>query len=384
MKIEKELAFPIEEYQERLRKVRETMVQRGIDLLLVHSPANICWISGYQTFDLIAYSCLIIPLEQSPVTQLWDLEEGNLLLTAWFENASTFTPEDNIAEQLAGWIKNNGFSKGQIGIELSSRWISAANYEQVRKLLPDTKFVNASGLVEELRLIKSPTELDYIRRACQITDEGVEAAFAAATVGKTENDVAAAAASALFSAGSEYMCNSPIVSVGRRASIPHSTHKREKIRAGDTLFIEFGGTFQRYSGLIMRTAVAGAPSDIVRKIADACIDTVNRLIEVIGPDVPGTEVVAHAEPGLDSIREIAHWHGNFAYSTGLGFSPTWADCGWTIRPGSKEVIHEGMVLHLPIVVRIIGEVGVGFSETVIVTDKGCEVVTQSPRELVIF
>jgi Xaa-Pro aminopeptidase len=152
----------------------------------------------------------------------------------------------------------------------------------------------------------------------------------------------------------------------------------------DTVFIEFGGTFQRYSGLIMRTAVAGTPSYQVSKISDACIETVNRLVEVIGPDVTGKEVVEYAASGLDPIREMVHWHGNFAYSTGLGFSPTWADCNWTIRPGGKEVIREGMALHLPIVVRIIGEVGIGFSETLIVTDRGCEVLSKSPRGLVVF
>jgi len=256
--------------------------------------------------------------------------------------------------------------------------------EHLRASLPGAEFVNASGLVEHLRLIKSPAELDYARRACQIADKGVEAAFAAAAVGRTDNDVAAAAAAALFGAGSEYMCHSPIVSAGRRASIPHATHKRGEIHPGDTLFVEFGGSFHRYSGLIMRTGVAGPPSDTVRKIADACIDTVNRLVEVIGPDVPGVEVVAHADRGLDPIRDMVYWHGNFAYSTDLGFPPTWADCGWTIRLDSNNVIREGMVLHLPIVVRIVGEVGVGFSETVIVSDEGCEVVTQSPRELVVF
>ena len=106
-----------------------------------------------------------------------------------------------------------------------------------------------------VKVTKSPREIEYIRRAARITDAGVTAAIDAAREGATDNDVAAAANRAMFDAGTEYMCISPIVTSGARSGVLHSTHKRNTLEKEDSVCVELGGCYQRYTAPIMRNLI---------------------------------------------------------------------------------------------------------------------------------
>jgi Xaa-Pro dipeptidase len=179
------------------------------------------------------------------------------------------------------------------------------------------------------------------------------------------------------------MCLDPIVTVGPRAGLPHSTHRRVTIAPGDTVFIEIGACLDRYTAPLMRTAVAGAPSPVVREAAAACRAANDTAIAALQPGVPACEVALAAERVWAGVLPGRIWHGIYAYSVGLSFPPKWDDCPFTVRVTDKAPLREGMVLHATTSLRQPGEWGVTFSETVVVTADGAERLTVSPRELVV-
>jgi Metallopeptidase family M24 len=111
-------------------------------------------------------------------------------------------------------------------------------YESLLAALPHASFVDASGLPERVKVIKSPREVAYLRQAADFTDAGMRAALATTAEGRTDNDVAAAAYQAMISAGSEFLSIPAIVNAGRYSGISHSTHKRHRLEQGDVLFLE--------------------------------------------------------------------------------------------------------------------------------------------------
>ena len=147
--------------------------------------------------------------------------------------------------------------------------------------------------------------------------------------------------------------------------------------------MEVGACVNRYSAPIMRTAVIGLPSDTVKLMADACQESVDIMIEHIRPGVQGCQVAAAAGKALRNVPDDLVWHGYYGYSVGLGFPPSWADCPIYITETDKTELKAGMVFHCNTSLRSIGRFGVACGETILVSDKGCEVLTSLPRALAI-
>src|SRR4029077_14987923 len=97
------------------------------------------------------------------------------------------------------------------------------------------------------------------------------------------------------------------------------------IRRGDPVYMEYTGTYLRYNAPTMRTAVLGEPSAEVSRYSDACVQTLNILLEEIRAGRTGHEVAMVAKKGLAPIWDEVYWHAGFGYAIGLGFQPTWTE-----------------------------------------------------------
>ena len=102
----------------------------------------------------------------------------------------------------------------------------------------------------------------------------------------------------------------------------------------------------------------------------------------MGPGIAARDAAEAGWRELKTAGEDLVFHGTFGYGIGAGFPPNWADASGFIRSDQDTVLEPGMVFHHPVAVRRLGEFGVAFSETSVITDDGCEVLTQGPRELI--
>ena len=379
--IDTEFAFSIAEYKARVSKVRQAMAERAIDAVIVTFPPNVLYLSGFQTFSNNNGETFLLPIEGDPLLIVDGPEAGGALLHSWVTRQFTYEPDLSRESQLATLLVDEDLDHKRIGVESGTRGTPANFLTTLADLLPNIEIADIGDIIDNVKAIKSPAEIQYIRTGAAATDIGVKAAVEAACEGGSDNDIAAAASQAMISAGSEYMCLSPIATSGPRSGILHSTHKRNTLSKGDIILVEMGACYQRYTAPTMRTISIGEPNDEAKRMSDACLTALNNVLMHLRPGISAHEV---AEAGWKGMREAGSdyvFHGSFGYAVGAGFPPYWADGTASIQSGIRTILQPGMVFHHPIALRKLGHYGVAFSETSVITERGHEVLTNSPRHL---
>jgi len=136
-----------------------------------------------------------------------------------------------------------------------------------------------------------------------------------------------------------------------------------------------------YTAANFRCAAVGKPSDQVLFMAEACIASLNALIGAMKPGAVACDVAAKADLAWTEATSRYVWHGYYAYSLGIGFPIDWNDCPVVIKHGESFVLEPGMVFHCTTSLRDTAKYGTAFSETVLITESGAEVLTNVPRVL---
>jgi Xaa-Pro dipeptidase len=130
--------------------------------------------------------------------------------------------------------------------------------------------------------------------------------------------------------------------------------------------------------------VLGAPNPVVAAMAQASRGALESMLADMRPGASFAAAAARAKPIIRSAGPEMIFHGTYAYSIGLGFPGTsWSDAPVEVRDGEVGTFEPGMVLHLPMSLRLAGKYGVAFSETVAITASGCEVLGDMTRDLFI-
>jgi Xaa-Pro aminopeptidase len=265
---------------------------------------------------------------------------------------------------------------------LRSRYLSYEQGKQLHNLLDSHEMVDGTDIVPSCMLLKSDAELNYIRKAALYTQSGMQAAIDALAVGATDNSVAAEAYHAIVAAGSEYMSSDPIVCAGANSAVPHGHFSNRHVAAGDIVLLELSGCAGRYSAPLMRAVSMGPADSRVRTAAETCREALEEILSAMAPGRPFSDAARRGRAVIEKAGPNMIFHGTYAYSIGAGFpGVSWADAPVEVRDDSRGQFESGMVLHMPISLRLRGEFGVAISETVAITAQGLEVVTQFERQL---
>lgn len=376
-----QLPFTPAEYEARIAACRKAMREREIDYLVLNSPENIYYLSGFITRGYYVFQALVVTQSSEPILVVRRYEQVNVERLSHYRNVAVWHDTDVPAAVLARTLSNLGAAGKTIGLDANSVFFPVSAYETLRTSLPEAKFVNGSAAMEG-RAIKSPQEIAYIRRAAEARNAGLKAAQEAARPGRTENDVAAAFHHAAISAGSEYMAGPPYIVSGPRTALPHATWAGRRIEKGDLVQVEGSGNWKRYSAPLMRTWTMGKPSDSVRRAADASMAGADAAIAAIKPGATSGAVDAACR-GAVARAGLAHaFVHRTAYSVGVGICPGWGEGAvMDLKPDDPRVLKPGMVFHLVPVLFPDPDVSVGITALVLVTDTGCEVISDYSREL---
>lgn len=379
----RELTFPVAEFEARVAATRQAMDEAGLDALLVTNRVDLHYLAGYHTFGVGNHACLVLPREGAPTVQTTAMEIPSATAAGWIPDVRCvpWVGQGSAGAQLARILREKGLDTKRVGIQPQVAGLLPFILEQVQRAALGMHLIDASHLVARQRLVKSAREIECLRKAAQYTEAGIRASYAAVAAGRNENDVARAGYDAMIAAGSEFMSVQPIVTTGVRTGYSHQTYRRNPLMPGDPVFLEYGGCHLRYTAPLMRTAVLGRPSDKVRRIADAALATLDAVIEAAKPGRTGHEIASIGKRAHAGVSREIFLPGAYGYHVGVGFPPTWADGIGFIAEGVEDVLRPGMTFHLPLAFRCPGEFGIGISETILVTEFGCEPLTTLPRDL---
>jgi Xaa-Pro aminopeptidase len=376
---ESELPFPLAEFESRREAVRQAMQAAGFEALLLTDPADIYYLTGYHTFEVSVYTCLVVSLDRL-VLQVPSIETGPAVVTAWVDEIIGYRWEgiDEVIDPLAETLT----PFRTIGIDLYGAGLRFGVIRELQSRLGAARFRDDGGdLIDRIRIVKTPAELDCLRESARITSAGLAAAEAIIAPGVTDNEVAAEGSRALLAAGSEFMSLQPIVTSGRRISIIHVNHKRKVIEADDPVFLEFGSAFQRYTAPMMRTAVAGRATPEMQAMRDVCREMFEALTAAMRPGNRFDDAARAAEAVLAPHAERVFFSGVFGHAVGAQFPPSWVEGTGYIARGQEREFQADMVFHLPLCLRIPGQWGIGLSDTVRVTPQGGKPLTDNDWQL---
>jgi Xaa-Pro dipeptidase len=375
------LPFALDEYRQRLAAVRRHLAARHVDACLISIPENIYYLTGFTSTGYYMYQTLVLPSEGEPLFVTYLEEKINVIRRSWMDRYLTYSVVEDPVEVTVRALREMGLEDKVLAIEESGFFFPIRTYKRLLELLPRARWTDGSGAVEQARLVKSPAEIGYIRQAAKAAMAGMQAALAAVARGRSENDLAAEVYRATLQHGSEYPGSPPYVVSGERSGLPHGTWEGRILRDGDIVFLEHSGCIKRYSAAMMRTAFLGTPPDVVRRTAGIILEGLAKAIDAIRPGATSGEVDAACRNTiLDAgFPDYTHETG---YSIGVCYPPGWNESHiMNLHPGDDTVLRPNMVFHL-VPSLIIPEMNghVGFSDTVVVTENGREVLTDGEVE----
>jgi Xaa-Pro dipeptidase len=376
-----EAAFPKDELDRRLAAARAAIGRREISTLIVTGPENIYYLTGQQTPGYYTFQALLLPADGEPCFIIRRLEAMNCMVNSYIKRVEVYDDGTDPLVLLSDLLAQRKATR--IAIDKRGWFLPIAVYESLQANLGD--LADGAGVIESLRAVKSPAEIERIERAAAYVDNGMRAGYRAISTGSSENDLVAAMVGEAIRSGSEYLGMEPLVSTGRRTGIPHGTWRRRKIEPGDPIFLEMAACHDRYHAVLMRSAWMGPPPDHAKRMMDTCQKALVAALDKLRPGNFCEDVHNAAQAVIDRAGYTENYRKRTGYSIGISFAPDWGE--WQVLSlfsGVRELLRPGMVFHIPPALRRYGEFTVGVSETAVVTEDGCRVLGSVPRELQIY
>lgn len=373
------LAFPIEEYRDRLERTQAEMTEADLPVLVLHQPESVCWLSGFWHDGFLLYHALVVPAEGEPVLVLRALEEPVAEELSWLTRRVGYSETDkNVVGNVQRVLRELDLDRGRVGIEMNSWYLTVERHDALRRLLPHADLVREPRIVNRLMLVKSPREVQYVRAAARIAEAGVKAGIEATRAGASEYEVAAAVAAGQARAGHDGFMGGMggTISSGYRINQLHAQQSAKRVQPGELVHLEIPGISRQYWAKLMRTAVVGEPTNEHRRAEEVILRAQDEGIARMAPGVVATEITeACRGPVLKAgLRES--YDNRVGYGLGLLFHPTNGDLTREFVTDGDWVLEAGMVFHM-----LLSAKDIAFGETVLVTDGGHEVLTDFERTL---
>ena len=380
------LHFSREEFAGRQARTIAALAEAGLDGLLMFRQESMYYLSGYDSFGYVFFQCLYLGADGTLtlLTRSPDLRQAQH--TSLIEDIRVWADRDGAtpAGDLKAILDEHGCRGMKLGVELEAYGLTGRSWRMLEAALDGfCALEDASELVSRLRVVKSPTEIEYVRRAAELGDAALDEANRLAVTGAFEGDILAAMQGAVFKGGGDYPGNEFIIGSGADALLCRYYSGRRHLDAEDQLMIEFAGAYRHYHAALMRTVLTGRASDAQRELHRVCCEALLACQEALRPGRPVGEVFdAHArvfdDAGYGERRLNA-----CGYSLGTTFAPNWMD--WPMFYAGNPVIAEpDMVFFMhPMILDNERGLAMAMGETVRVTATGCERLSRASLDLVV-
>lgn len=377
--------FDRAEFDARRAQAVAELQRRGLHALLMFRQESMYWLTGYDTFGYVYFQCLILTDDGrlSLLTRAPDRLQARFTsivadVRIWVDGADAAPASD-----LAALLGELGCGGGTLGVEWEAYGLTARNGQRLAAALDG--FVttrDASDLVSGLRLVKSPAEIVYVRRAAALADAALSAAERATAPGAFEGDILADMQAAVFRGGGDDPANEYIIGSGAGAQMCRYYSGRRHLDPDDQLTLEFAGAYRHYHACLMRTFLIGQADP---RLLDMHAASAEALLAAEAALRPGAALqdVFHAHARTLDARGYRDARLNACgYSLGTTFAPNWMD--WPMLYAGQAVeAQPGMVFFIHIIVfDAANGLAMTLGRTSLVTEAGSETLSRASIELV--
>lgn len=351
----------------RLRDLWDVLEKEGLDALLVTQAENRRYLTGFTGSAgvvLVTEKETLLATDFRYYAQVQDQAPHVELVRV----------EDSTRAALASRI--DGLEVHSLGFE--SHDMTVQDYERWQETLPQVEWISTTGLVEGLRMTKDAEEIGLIEEAVRIADETMEHILDWIRPGLTEREVAWELEVHMRTHGAEALSFPTIVASGPNSAMPHATTTERVIGPGDPIVIDMGARYEGYCSDMTRSFCLGEMDEKYLTIWNTVLEAQQTAEEGIKPGMSSVEADALARDVIDE----AGYKENFGHGLGHGVGLAIHE-GPRVSHTSESTLETGAVVTVEPGIYIAGWGGVRIEDMVVLTDKGCRILTQTPKEPVI-
>jgi Xaa-Pro dipeptidase len=378
--------FTKDEFATRLARTRDAIAKAGLDWLIVIHPVSMRWLIGQDNKSYTAFQCLPVSASGGRLEVFTrEMERNEFEADSMADAVRSYNgrePEDPMTA-FATFAADLGLTRGRVGMEVPAYYLHAHHYQKLKEILGSALVAEPNGLINSLKLAKSPQELDYHRRSAQIAGESWKALLSVAKEGASELELSGAAYQKILSSGSFLPASTMNLATGERSCFALGGPTERRMKRGDTGLVELGGAYKRYTSTLGRQWSIGKPSqrlaDLHKIVAEAS-DAAMAKMKAGAPAIDAHEALkgVFVKAGLDHYRQ--HTSG---YGMAPGFPPSWGE-PTNMFGGSKDVLQANMVMTIEPAVFIKEEgLGVRLIDNCIIRDNGIELLSVTPRDIAV-
>lgn len=361
------------------------MADRGVRALVVTGPEEVCYLSGLATQGHFVFAALVVDAVDEPATLVAREMEGPTVAAqasscAFVGYRDGAEPAELVAA-LRPVLPRLGHRERRIGYQPASLSFPVAVWRELDERLRPVSWADCDELLSDLQAIRSDREISCLREAGRLSGIGLQAGIAAAAGACSGGEVVGAIEQAMLAAGSDYPGFVPLVRSTDQIRQEHVAWTAQRFTGADTLFFELSGACARYHAPLGRTLRRRGDTADERAAAVARhgLDSIRAALH------PGRTAEDVYRAWIDTVEaELGHSYARHhcGYLVGLGFPPSWMAGRVTgLRPNNTIAVHAGMTFHIQswILDRAAGTYAL--SDTALLTDDGCELLTSMPHDL---
>ncbi|AYM06083.1 M24 family metallopeptidase [Agrobacterium radiobacter] len=346
------LHFELSEFDARRERLLAKMADEKLDALLLFAQESMYWLTGYDTFGYCFFQTLVVKSDGSMtlLTRSADLRQARN--TSIVENILIWVDRPNADPtlDLKNLLSDLDLLGAKIGVEYDTHGMTG----RVARLLDNQlasfcQMSDASYLVSTLRLVKSPAEIAYARKAGQLADDALDAALPLIKPGADEAAILAAMQGAVLAGGGDYPANEFIIGSGADALLCRYKAGRRRLDAKDQLTLEWAGVSAHYHAAMMRTVVIGEQDFRQKELYSACLQNLTAIEEVLHPGKTFGDVFDVHARVMDERGLTRHRLNSCGYSLGARFSPSWME-HQMFHAGNPQEITADMTLFVHMIV----------------------------------
>ena len=377
--------FSKTEFQDREKSAIYSLRKKNLDALLIFRQESMYWLTGFDTFGYVFFQCLVLTAkgEKILLTRTPDLRQAQN--TSIIKDIRIWIDKDGASpsNELKNILYELNLDKKNIGVEYESYGLTGGNALRLNQSLVDFSLKDESFLISKLRLVKSPSELSYVRKAAHLADKALEKAWELSHPGTDESSILAAMQGEVFAGGGDYPGNEFIIGSGEDALLCRYFSGRKKLKDLDQLTIEFAGVYRHYHSALMRTIPIGKAKKEHLEMYQLCYETLHACSGALRPgNLAGDVFEAHRKI-IDNSKYKSARLNACGYSLGTTFAPNWMDWPMLYANNPVAIVENQIFFMHMILMHSESKTAMNLGETYLVTKEGCERLGKLSLDLVI-
>lgn len=382
------LDFSVAEYRDRLARTQQQMRDRNIDGMVLSDASNLIYLTGYRTILFASKFrpfLTVVPQSGDPTLILPNLEVGIGRKAAWVSDVrgwgkGLYADAPDPFTLVGEVLREKGLLNGRLGIELGTGQRLAMTMEQYHDMqsrAPGAQWVNAADVMWPVRLVKSRQELDYIRVACKATDIAFTSAAEACGEGVSEREIQKVLGREMneHADGPTFLV---VASGPDRYDMINAPPTDRKMQKGEMVCFDIGAGFHGYWSDVSRVLYVGEPTKRQREFHEAELEVFWAGVNAAKPGATCEDVDQACERKIKELGFSDYMLHRTGHALGLDVHEL-----PSVALGDKTVLQPGMVLTIEPGLYDFSIGAWRIEDTVVVTETGCEVLTNCERGIIV-